>query len=347
MSSRSALRTLSAWRGLATAAGTAGGSILELPPRRTLLYVPGDSERKICKAASLEVDVVCLDLEDAVAASRKVDARDTTVKALADIRFGASERAVRINSVQSGLAEEDLQAVLAGPSLPDALVVPKIDTVEHVRWLFDRVKGIAGERLAAGDAPPPALISMCESGLGLLNLRQIFEAALEKSSLLRLQACIFGADDFCASLGLKRQPGTDDTLFARRWVALHARAFGLQPIDQVFIDYKNTHCLALEALEGRSIGFAGKQVIHPSQIGSVQEVFSPDPHDVEEARELVAAFERHQEEGTGAFTFRDKMIDQPTYLQARNLLRFAERLGLPGGQAGELPPSSGQRGGPT
>ncbi|KAL4440663.1 hypothetical protein ABPG77_000372 [Micractinium sp. CCAP 211/92] len=297
---------------------------------RCLEQQEGDSERKICKAASLEVDVVCLDLEDAVAASRKAEARDTTAKALADIQFGASERAVRINSVQSGLAEEDLGAVLTGPSLPDALVVPKVDSVEHVSWLFDRVSSIAGERLAAAGAPPPALISMCESGTGLLNLRQIFEAALQKSSLLRLQACIFGGDDFCASLGLKRQPGSDDTLFARRWVALHARAYGLQPIDQVFIDYKNTHGLALEALEGRGIGFAGKQVIHPLQIGGVQEAFSPDPHDVEEAGELVAAFERHQQEGTGAFTFKDRMIDQPTYLQARNLLRFAERLGLRG-----------------
>lgn len=312
-------------RGLATVAG----SVLELAPRRALLYVPGDSDRKICKAASLEVDVVCLDLEDAVAASRKGDAREIAVRALAEVQFGASERAVRVNAVQSGLCEEDLRAVLMGPVLPDALVVPKIDTVDHVRFLFDRVQSIAGERLATAaeeGKAPPVLISMCESGMGLLNLRQIFEAALEQRSLLNLEACIFGGDDYCASLGMKRQPGSDDTLFARRWVMLHARAYGLQPIDQVFIDYKNLHGLAAEAFEGRSIGFAGKQVIHPSQIASVQEAFSPDRHDVEEARELVAAFERHREEGTGAFTFRDKMIDQPTYRQALNLLQFAERL---------------------
>jgi citrate lyase beta subunit len=111
---------------------------------------------------------------------------------------------------------------------------------------------------------------MCESGMGLLNLRQIFEACLTRTNVLRLEACILGADDLQASLGLKRQQGTDDTLFARRWVVLHARAFGLQPIDQVYIDYKNSHGLQAEALEGRGIGMAGKQIIHPSQIAPVQ-----------------------------------------------------------------------------
>ncbi|EFN58595.1 hypothetical protein CHLNCDRAFT_29893 [Chlorella variabilis] len=323
-------------RGVATAAG---GSVLELPPRRSLLYVPGDSDRKICKAAGLGADVTCLDLEDAVAGSRKEAARDVAVKALAQVSFGRSERAVRVNSIQSGLCEDDLRAVLTGEALPDALVVPKVDTVDHVRWLFGQAKGLLGSRQRQQQqqqqqgSASVALITMCESGMGLLNLRHIFEACLtdEHRQLLRLEACIFGADDYCASLGMKRQPGTDDTLFARRWVALHARAFGLQPIDQVYIDYKNTHALGAEALEGRGIGMAGKQVIHPSQIGPVQEAYSPDPREVEEASELVEAFEKHQEEGQGTFTFRDKMIDQPTYLQARNLLKLAQRVGGGGG----------------
>ncbi|KAI7843968.1 hypothetical protein COHA_002506 [Chlorella ohadii] len=316
-----ALGALQQLRGLVTAASPSRGSVLELPPRRALLYVPGDSEKKIGKAAELGVDVVCLDLEDAVAQGRKDAARETAAKALAELSFGRSERAVRVNAVQSGHCEEDLEAVLSGATLPDALV----DTVEHVRFLFDRVKGLLGPRLQ-GEAPP-ALITMCESGMGLLNLRQVFEACLARTNVLRLEACILGADDLQASLGLKRQQGTDDTLFARRWVVLHARAFGLQPIDQVYIDYKNSHGLQAEALEGRSIGMAGKQVIHPSQIAPVQDAFSPDPHEVEEARQLMQAFEEHQMQGKGAFTFRDRMIDQPTYLQARNLLQFAARVG--------------------
>ena len=167
------------------------------------------------------------------------------------------------------------------PAFPAPLYLPshylpllQVDTVDHIRWLFNSVKTLARRPQSAVQqgAPPPALITMCESGMGLLNLRcgtavhaallcgnsggesnccpclpcrrthrtcaacrAIFEAGLEQPGVLRLQACIVGADDYCASLAMRRQPGSDDTLFARRWVALHARAFGLQPIDQVMV----------------------------------------------------------------------------------------------------------------
>ncbi|GAB4820953.1 hypothetical protein N2152v2_007999 [Parachlorella kessleri] len=271
----------------------------------------GDSERKVKKGAEATgADCVCLDLEDAVAHSRKPAARDTVATALATLDFGRSERAVRINGVATSYIEEDLQAVLTGKQLPDALVVPKIDDVDQVSWLASQVDTLAGERLRR-EGLALTIISMCESGMGLLNLKDIFQAflAAQERAPLRLEACIFGADDFCASLGMKRQPGTDDTALARRWVALHARSFGLQPIDQVFIDFKNQHGFTVECEEGRRLGFTGKQVIHPTQVLPAQAAFSPDPHDVEEAKQLVKAFDKHQQAG-----------------KAKNLLLFAERI---------------------
>eukprot|EP00887_Chlorella_sp_A99_P002681 scaffold6.g2681.t1 len=322
----------------ASTARRAVRSVLDLVPRRALLYVPGDSERKIAKVAQLipGPDVVCLDCEDAVAANRKEEARATVAAALRDTAgTWRSERAVRVNSVQSGHCEEDLRAVLGSGVVPDALVVPKARQRErgssqhHAMWLLDRAASILGGR--AQQAAPPALITMCESGLALLNLRAVIETLLDRPHVLRLEACIFGADDFMHSLGVRRQPGASDlTLPARQTVALTCRAFGVQPIDQVWIDYKDAEGLQAEAEEGRRLGFAGKQVIHPSQVGPVQRYFSVDAEEAAAARELVAAYNHHQERGVGAFEHRGKMIDSPTYLQARlqaacSLIKLAER----------------------
>lgn len=311
----------------ASTARRAVRSVLDLVPRRALLYVPGDSERKIAKVAQLipGPDVVCLDCEDAVAANRKEEARATVAAALRDTAgTWRSERAVRVNSVQSGHCEEDLRAVLGSGVVPDALVVPKVETVDHAMWLLDRAASILGGR--AQQAAPPALITMCESGLALLNLRAVIETLLDRPHVLRLEACIFGADDFMHSLGVRRQPGASDlTLPARQTVALTCRAFGVQPIDQVWIDYKDAEGLQAEAEEGRRLGFAGKQVIHPSQVGPVQRYFSVDAEEAAAARELVAAYNHHQERGVGAFEHRGKMIDSPTYLQACSLIKLAER----------------------
>jgi hypothetical protein len=107
----------------------------EAPARRALLYVPGHDARKIAKAAALEVDSVCMDCEDGVAANRKADARAGIVTALETVDFGGSERAVRINALMTDAAREDLAALFAGAVLPDCLVVPKVDTPEQLDWV--------------------------------------------------------------------------------------------------------------------------------------------------------------------------------------------------------------------
>ncbi len=107
----------------------------EAPARRALLYVPGHDARKIAKAAALEVDSVCMDCEDGVAASRKADARAGIVAALATVDFGGSERAVRINALMTDAARDDLAALFEGPVLPDCLVVPKVDTPQQLDWV--------------------------------------------------------------------------------------------------------------------------------------------------------------------------------------------------------------------
>ena len=117
-----------------------------------------------------------------------------------------------------------------------------------------------------------------------------------------------------------------ELLWARQHVVAHCRAFKLQPIDVVNIHFKDTETLRREAVEGAAMGFAGKQIIHPNQIDTVQEAFAPDPDAVAAARALVEAFNTAQGEGTGAFDYHGKMIDMPTVLQAKNLLDLADSI---------------------
>jgi len=282
-----------------------------------------------------------MDCEDAVAASQKNTARNCVVQQLETLTFGESERAVRINSLGSGLADADLEAVLSSDTLPDALVIPKVCTSVDLRTIVPKVKKILrhnSDKLEKRDNPLK-LITMCESAMGLLNLREVLDSAMKLGLLghtgspLRLEACILGGDDFAASVGAARTRQSAELLFARQCFLTHCRAYGLQPIDVVQISYKDDSLLRHEAAEGAQMGFEGKQIIHPAQAGIVQEVFSPSAGAVQSAEELVAAFEEHQRSGRGAFVFKGQMVDNPTVLQARNVLAraaaCAPRAGAP------------------
>jgi hypothetical protein len=129
------------------------------------MYMPGDSERFLKKAAGLDVDVVCMDIEDAVAPDRKSVAREMIGDALQTLDFGRSERAVRINAVGTGLAADDINGVLSRDILPDAIVVPKIDNASDIQYVFDEVAKINPSALR--------LIIMIESAQGLINIREV------------------------------------------------------------------------------------------------------------------------------------------------------------------------------
>mmetsp|Transcript_22570 Transcript_22570/g.62656 ORF Transcript_22570/g.62656 Transcript_22570/m.62656 type:complete len:308 (-) Transcript_22570:438-1361(-) len=211
-------------------------------PRRALLYMPADDEKKVTKAASsIDVDVVCMDCEDAVAANKKADARSRISNYLECLDFGRSERAVRINPLGSGHADADLEAALTGTVLPDAIVIPKVGSPVDLQTLVPKVKKLIGHRTSglSHSGEPVKLITMCESAMGLLNLRQVFDAALHLGLLghkgvpLRLEACILGGDDFAASVGATRSTGSQELLYARQCFLTHCHAYGVQPIDIV------------------------------------------------------------------------------------------------------------------
>ncbi|XP_075774871.1 citramalyl-CoA lyase, mitochondrial isoform X2 [Pelodiscus sinensis] len=294
-------------------------------PRRAVLYVPADDERKIKKISSLNVDCAVLDCEDGVALNRKGEARLTVVKTLKEFAFGQTEKCVRINSVSSGLAEQDLEVLLRSSVLPSSLMLPKVENAEEIRWFTDKfLYHLKGRPLVE----PMNLIPFVETAMGLLNFKAVCEETLRIGSQvgLHLDAVVFGGEDFRASIGATNSKDTHDILYARQKVIVTAKAFDLQAIDIVYIDFRDEDGLRRQSREGALMGFTGKQVIHPNQIAVVQEQFSPSPEKIKWAQELISAFEDHQQLGKGAFTFHGSMIDMPLLKQAQNIVTLAAAI---------------------
>ena len=285
--------------------------------RRALLYMPGDDLRKMRKATTLNVDCVCLDLEDGVAANRKAEARGTLAAALRELDFGRAERLARINPLGSGLEADDLAAVLAGR--PDGIVLPKVEDAEPVLWASAEIEAV--ERHNGWPVGGIHLIVLVETARGIVNLARIAGAGE------RLQALIFGAEDLAGDIGALRTPAAWEVFYARSAVVTHAAAFGLQAIDMVFIDFKDLPGLVQEAAQGAQLGFAGKQVIHPDQVEPVQNAFTPDDPAIAYALRVVEASRQHQAEGFGAFALDGKMIDAPVVKAAERVLARARAAG--------------------
>lgn len=286
--------------------------------RRAILYVPGSDPHKMEKGASSAVDSVALDLEDGVAENRKDDARGLIQKALMNLDFEGAERLVRVNAFATGRTEADLQVVLAGR--PDGIILPKVEDAAQVRRLETIVQ--ESDAQIGGAKRQISLLVQIENALGLLNLREICQA----SPLL--EALIFGAEDFCASIGATRTAAGTEVLYARSAVVVAAAAFGLQAIDMVQINFKDLVKLEAESKQGADMGFSGKQIIHPAQIAPVQQAYTPTTEEITWAREVVAAARKYQTQGKGAFAFGDLAVDAPLVKQAENLLARARAAGV-------------------
>jgi citrate lyase beta subunit len=286
--------------------------------RRALLYTPGDDLRKIRKAANLDVDCICLDMEDGVALNRKTEARLVIAEALNSLDFGKSERLVRINSIGSGFETGDL-AILT-KAKPDAIVIPKVEYGEQIHWVSSVIANYEDQNGWPRNCIP--ILVGVETAFGIVNLPQIVVADP------RLEAIIFGAEDFAGDIGATRTKEGWEIFYARSAVVTHAAAFGLQAIDIVYIDYRDIEGLRKEAHEGAHMAFAGKQIIHPAQIAPVQEAFTPADEAIAYARRVKEAFDLHQEAGVGAFGLDGKMIDAPIVKAAERVLALAKAAGI-------------------
>ncbi|KAH6575859.1 hypothetical protein BASA60_004798 [Batrachochytrium salamandrivorans] len=273
-------------------------------PRRAVFY--GSDERKLLSSLKTKPDTFIYDLEDSVSLNRKQAAREMVFKTY-DV--GHSEKAVRINSVGSGLEHDDLKTILRSANL-QAIVIPKVHSAKDIHAISQIIDSTAPVSVGSN----VRILASIESALGILNIREIATADP------RVDALIFAAEDYIADLEILRTPSRLEMVYARQAVTTTAHAYQLQSIDLVCVDFQSQNILEEECIEGRQFGFSGKQAIHPKQIQTIHKIFSPSEEDIARATRIVTGFEANLVNGVGAFNLDGKMIDAPVVKWAQQLL---------------------------
>lgn len=280
---------------------------------RSLLFAPGNHERRVGKALDSVADVVLLDLEDAVPAAEKAAARAIVARALMAPR--ASGRAyVRINPLGSADYDRDLEAI--GGCAIDGIVLPKADGAPGLRAVDESLTVL--ERDAGLPKGSLDLMPIVETAAAVWNCDAIAAATS------RVRRLIFGAADYTLDLDLEWTAEEHELLFARARIAHASRIAGIEPpIDTAILQVRDTARFVQSARTGRRMGFQGKLCLHPDQVGPCNEVFTPSRDDIERARRVVAAFDAAQEMGSAAIELDGRFIDQPVALHARRVLQRA------------------------
>lgn len=288
--------------------------------RRAMLFMPGDDERKIRKGAALDVDAVILDLEDSVAYSQKVKARQIVRQTLTDreIDFGATEKWVRVNNTSQdhdlNMLQEDIRSTAIGR--PVGYVIPKAQSPHRVFQIERYLRKV--EKQLAVEVRTLKLIIIIESALGVVNLKDLLNATEG-----RIVAIAFGAADFTSSIGAIRTREGVESLYARSKVVTHAAAYGLQAIDTPYFDLDDEEGLIEDVRFGRQLGFTGKLAIHPKQLGPIVTTLLPTMDEIANARRLIEAHTAHQRNGIGVFAYEGQMVDMPMIRAAQRVLQLA------------------------
>ncbi len=257
--------------------------------------------------------MVILDTEDSVAEKDKLAARTAVSEALRNFDWSSKEVGIRINGFETHLWREDLTNAIQ--STPDFILIPKVEEAREVA-LVDQIV-----RDTAGKAALPKLIVAVENAKGLMNLEAIF-----KSSDL-ITAVEFGAEDYSLSLGILAIERSElGSLYARSRVVSVSSAFSISALDQAYVNLEDLEGLRKSAFDAKNLGFSGKSVIHPKQIGIVNEVFSPSQLDILWAEKVLDAWKVAQAEGRGAFRLDDKMVDIVHVKMAEEILRVAREI---------------------
>jgi len=289
-------------------------------PMRSMLFVPGDSERKLEKAIGSPADALILDLEDAVAPSRTEIARGMVLDYLRSHSERQQQLWVRINPLSTPAALRDLRVVAGGP---DGIVLPKVRSAADVVQLAHYLEALeVREGVAQGTI---RIIPVATE-----TPQSLFSLGTYEGCNPRLAGLTWGAEDIAAALGAstnRRQNGEYDTVYqlARAYCLSGAAAADVQPIDTMYGDFGDPEGLEADARAARQAGFTGKIAIHPAQVEIINRSFSPSPEEVSWSRRVVDVFNSNP--GLGTVGLEGKMLDMPHLKQAQRVLQLAERFG--------------------
>ena len=292
-------------------------------PLRSLLFVPGDSERKQAKALQAGADALILDLEDSVAEAALPAARVRVCEFLMAQSPGARSQQlwVRPNGVASGKLVDDLEAVLAGR--PDGVVLPKVSSVRELLEVGRQLSALEA-RAGLPEGGTRIIVIATETPRAVLSLGEYSP----ETAGARLSGLTWGMEDLSAALGALAKTQADGSLtpvfeLARSLCLIAAAAAGVQAIDGVHADFRDRAGLEREVGRARRDGFGGKLAIHPDQVPVINAAFSPTGAELEHARRVVAAFEASP--GAGVTSLDGKMLDRPHLVLAQRLLALAAR----------------------
>jgi citrate lyase subunit beta/citryl-CoA lyase len=289
---------------------------------RSMLYTPANSLRLVTKAATLSMDAVILDLEDAVPLTEKETARIFARDSVRLFKSGGAVVFVRLNSMVSGLTEEDLKVVVAQGL--DGVILAKTESESDIKKLHEMIdKAEKGAGLKAGQIK---VVPLIESARGVLNSLQIANASN------RIVGLAFGAGDYYRDLGkdvTALSYNENELLYARSHIVNVSKAAGIQAIDTPYLGLlTDRERFSNELKIASQLGFTGKQCIHPTQVVPVNRTFSPSDNEVDYASRLVEAFKEAEAKGMGAISFEGKMIDRMSFLQAKDLLGKKESMSV-------------------
>jgi citrate lyase subunit beta/citryl-CoA lyase len=292
-----------------------------------MLFVPATRWPMIVKAAASAADVVCIDLEDSVPVDEKPASRANVVRAFTELDFGARLRMMRINGLDTPFAYRDLiEVVEAVGDRMELVMLPKASASADVQFVATLLAQIEAHR---GFARQIGIEAQIETASGFVWLREIAQASP------RLEALIFGAGDYAASMhmpatGIGTRDANDDLYPGHRWHAvMHgivaaARANKLRCVDGPYSAYADAEGFEQACHVARAMGFDGKQCIHPSQLATANDVFSPTPAEAEHARRVIDAYRVGAAGGHGAVSLDGKMIDEASVRMAEVVLQQVE-----------------------
>jgi citrate lyase subunit beta/citryl-CoA lyase len=280
-------------------------------PRRSLLFMPGSNPRALEKARSLPADGLIIDLEDAVAAGAKEEARAIVAAALAAGGYGGREIVLRVNPLDTPWGHADLAAAATLPI--DAVLLPKVENADRVRVSVSLLDALgAPERLDVW--------CMIETPLGILEAREIAAASP------RLAVLVLGTSDLTKELHAIATRDRLPLITALGLAMLAARAHGLAILDGVHLDLADEEGFALVCRQGRELGFDGKTLIHPTQIGPANAAFAPSAAEIEWSRRIITAHAAAAAAGKGVVLVDGKLIESLHVENARRLLGLAEGI---------------------
>lgn len=284
------------------------------PPRRSCLSVPATNPRALEKTHGLECDVVIFDLEDSVALEKKAEARDNLRRFFRETPIEGAERVIRINGADTEFRGKDLDLILE--LQPDALLLPKVGDAVEIREVT---------KFLSGNDASVRLWAMIETPTGVLNAAAIAGA---RGADGKLDCLVLGLNDLRKETGVPPEPGRTYLVPWMMQVVLAARANGLDVIDSVFNDFRDEAGFSTECAQGRSMGFDGKMLIHPSQIASANGSFGPLPQAIAEAETIIAAFADPAADGRNVINMDGRMVERLHLEQAEKLVAKAKQISL-------------------